>query len=416
MWRILQSGAGQAIMQQILSQLDVSGRRARYKRFKMPLPQDLRTSLLKRQYRQDAYIHDYNEEQEDDDEVGELPNVRAQQCHVPPARAPGAYAPLSCDDCFSSALEIDISCTVSSCRDSEKHATIRAYFTPPCSGLTPSSTVMVCHHGAGFGALSFALMAKEVSRISKGELGVLAYDCRGHGKTTFPLEEKKNMSLEALTSDLLALLRTMFRDVNQRPSFLFVGHSMGGAVVVEAAHALEREHDIRVAGVAMIDIVEDTSLQLLPDMSRIVRQRPLGFASLESAIQWHIKTRTIRNAESARRSVPSLVHLMRGYRDLPWRWNADLIETEPYWTGWFKGLSSKFLACHAARLLILAETDRLDRTLMIGQMQGKYQLVVNPHAGHCVQEDDPTSTADTLFHFWRRNDKLPPGLRPVGRS
>ena len=123
----------------------------------MPLPRDLRTSLLKRQYRPDAYIDGYNEEQEDDDEVGELPNVRAQQSYVPPARAPGAYAPLSCDDCFSSALEIDIPCIVSSHEDSEKHATIRAYFTPPCSGLTGHGVssrsriwgTFVCTHGEG---------------------------------------------------------------------------------------------------------------------------------------------------------------------------------------------------------------------------------------------------------------------------
>jgi protein phosphatase methylesterase 1 len=37
---------------------------------------------------------------------------------------------------------------------------------------------------------------------------------------------------------------------------------------------------------------------------------------------------------------------------------------------WFKGLSEKFLASKAGKLLLLAGTDRLDKPLMIGQMQG----------------------------------------------
>ena len=54
--------------------------------------------------------------------------------------------------------------------------------------------------------------------------------------------------------------------------------------------------------------------------------------------------------------------------------------------GWFTGLSSKFLASRTARLLILAGTERLDKELMIGQMQGKFQLVVIPNVGHMVHE------------------------------
>ena len=54
--------------------------------------------------------------------------------------------------------------------------------------------------------------------------------------------------------------------------------------------------------------------------------------------------------------------------------------------GWFKGLSSSFLSVRAARLLVLAGTDRLDKELMIGQMQGKFQLVVVPDTGHMIHE------------------------------
>ena len=71
--------------------------------------------------------------------------------------------------------------------------------------------------------------------------------------------------------------------------------------------------------------------------------------------------------------------------------------------GWFTGLSGKFLAARTARLLVLAGTERLDKELMIGQMQGKFQLVVIPNVGHMVHEVrgagarlDPAKRATTL--------------------
>lgn len=57
------------------------------------------------------------------------------------------------------------------------------------------------------------------------------------------------------------------------------------------------------------------------------------------------------------------------------------------------GLSKKFLEARGGKMLILAGTDRLDRELMIGQMQGKYQLLVIPEVGHFVHEDAPEKVA-----------------------
>jgi hypothetical protein len=67
-------------------------------------------------------------------------------------------------------------------------------------------------------------------------------------------------------------------------------------------------------------------------------------------------------------------------------WRTPLRTTAPYWEGWFKGLSSQFLTVRAARLLVLAGTDRLDKELMIGQMQGKFQMEVVPDVGHMLHE------------------------------
>jgi protein phosphatase methylesterase 1 len=49
-------------------------------------------------------------------------------------------------------------------------------------------------------------------------------------------------------------------------------------------------------------------------------------------------------------------------------------------------------------VLVLAGTDRLDTELMIGQMQGKFRVVVLADCGHCIQEDVPPPTT-SLFHL-----------------
>lgn len=52
-------------------------------------------------------------------------------------------------------------------------------------------------------------------------------------------------------------------------------------------------------------------------------------------------------------------------------WRIDLCKTEKHWPGWFQGLSKKFLSIHAQKLLLLANIDRMDKDLTVGQMQGK---------------------------------------------
>lgn len=108
------------------------------------------------------------------------------------------------------------------------------------------------------------------------------------------------------------------------------------------------------------------------------------------------RTRTLRNPTSARISVPALLQDSNDGTPQHWRWRTDLGATQPFWEGWFVGLSGKFLSAAGGKLLILAGTDRLDKELMIGQMQGKYQLIVMPEAGHFVHEDSPERTASAV--------------------
>ncbi|KAI7374788.1 protein phosphatase methylesterase 1, partial [Hortaea werneckii] len=150
-------------------------------------------------------------------------------------------------------------------------------------------------------------------------------------------------------------------------------------------------------------------IEALQHMRTYLASRPKMFGTVDEAIQWHIRSRTVRDQRSAEASVPSLLIQTPSGR---YTWRTDLNATAPWWEDWFKGMSEKFLKGRGAKLLILAGTDRLDKDLMIGQMQGKFQLQVIPEAGHFVQEDVPEKAAQLLVEFFKRNDRgalvLPP--------
>jgi protein phosphatase methylesterase 1 len=83
--------------------------------------------------------------------------------------------PLSASAYFAQALEVS---------PPSSDTAFRVYLSPPTFTAKGKGkeTVLVCHHGAGASALSFATLAKDVLAKSQGELGVVSYDCRGHGE------------------------------------------------------------------------------------------------------------------------------------------------------------------------------------------------------------------------------------------
>lgn len=84
-------------------------------------------------------------------------------------------------------------------------------------------------------------------------------------------------------------------------------------------------------------------------------------------------------------------------------WRIDLSKSEVFWPGWFEGLSQKFLDLYAPKLLLLAGIDNLDRTLTVGQMQGKFQMQVLSRCGHAVHEDKPHEVAEVIASYLIRN-------------
>lgn len=261
--------------------------------------------------------------------------------------------------------------------------------------------VVFCLHGGGYSGLSFALSASKIKEKAR----VIALDLRGHGKSS--TGNDLDLSIETMCNDVLAVLKTMYGD--SPPAIVIVGHSMGGSVAV---HVAAKKALPSLAGLVVVDVVEGTALASLIHMQKILSNRMQHFSTIEKAIEWSVKGGTLRNIESARVSIPSTLTYDDSRKCYTHR--ARLEETEQYWRGWYEGLSERFLSSPVPKLLLLAGTDRLDRTLTIGQMQGKFQMVVVRLTGHAIQEDVPDEFATLVLNFISRNRIGPRGVEIPG--
>lgn len=269
---------------------------------------------------------------------------------------------------------------------------LHVLLTPPSSDDAP---LFVMHHGMGSSALTWAVLAQHLLDIFPEPIGVLAFDVRSHGKSK-PVQptQHPDFHIDTLTSDCEQLVKH-FTSTYPNPLVL-IGHSMGGTVVSKLCKEKRRSN---VRGVVVIDAVEGYAIQSLGSMPSLVQSWPSSFGTLDEAVNWALQ-HLQHSRESARISVPGVLEKRDDGR---YYFIVDLLATDKYWDTWFKDLDKNFLQCPAARLLILAGTGRLDKELMVGQMQGKYQLVVLGECNHFLHEDAPSRVAHTLLDFWERN-------------
>ncbi|KAI6177209.1 Protein phosphatase methylesterase-1 [Aphelenchoides bicaudatus] len=256
-----------------------------------------------------------------------------------------------------------------------------------------SGTAFLLLHGGGYTGLTWSCFTEELS--AKIECQVIAMDLRAHGETKTTNDE--DLSTESLTQDVAGVYAKIFEHSSERPPLVVIGHSLGGALAV---HLINANLVPNVVAMAVIDVVEGTAMASLSLVTHYLTTRPQTFPSCERAIRWCFESGTTRNLRSARISMPSQLKPIEGKETL--RWRINLAKTQPHWAGWFSNLSKKFLECRPAKVLILANTDRLDKELMIGQMKGQFQYEVIANSGHAVQEDSPARVAEIFVTLVNR--------------
>ncbi|XP_042368675.1 protein phosphatase methylesterase 1-like [Plectropomus leopardus] len=289
--------------------------------------------------------------------------------------------------------------------------------------------LLVLLHGGGHSALSWAVFTKVIA--NRVTCRVLAMDLRGHGDTL--VRQSDDFSTQTMSSDVANVIGACYGETP--PPIVLIGHGVGGAIAVHTASNMLLPTTV---GLVVIDVVEGSAMEVLHSIQNFLKGRPKSFMSMDQAIEWSVKSGQIRNLESARVSMVGQIKrceveeadtsehagpvtdvVVEGNEEFydqsyvndkenaasesVYMWRIDLSKSEKYWDGWFRGTSNLFLGCNLPKLLLLAGIDRLDRDLMIGQMQGKFMMQVLPPCGHAVQEDKPDKVADAVASFLLRH-------------
>ncbi len=246
--------------------------------------------------------------------------------------------------------------------------------------------VWVLLHGAGQSAVVWSHVAAELKQMGHA---VVAYDARGHGASRHA--DERDVSRDRMAQDCAFVVE---QTVPAGKKACIAGHSMGGSIAVAAVGLL----GTRAAGVVMLDVVEGTAMASLATIRKFVNSRPTSFDSPSQAVRWVLDSGSLRSQDSARISVPAQLVKSEGQ----WLWRTDLGASSEHWQGWYDSMSSRFLAIALPKMLMLAGMDRLDTPLIIGQMQGRFQLEVFPTCTHQLHEEAPKEMAQKLNKFSAR--------------
>lgn len=286
-------------------------------------------------------------------------------------------------DCFDDKKEVVIR---------EGEAALKLVYYQKGDIYAEDKPLLLFLHGAGYGGLSWGLLSREL----KGQ-SIIALDMRFHGESGGGRVE--NWDISILAEDIDLFISAIYLDPFCMPPILLVGHSMGGAIMNELVDRYDRT---QYKMMVMIDIVEGTAIESIPMIYEMVKQRPDGFASIGAAIESVIRHGFIHNRTSAQMSIPPLLEERSG----GYYWKTNLLESYPYWAGWYQGMGKKFLGSKAIKVLMIADPNRLDTTLTVAQMAGKYQLEILPTAGHNIHEDMPQQVAEKIRRVLKRYQYL----------
>jgi pimeloyl-ACP methyl ester carboxylesterase len=145
-------------------------------------------------------------------------------------------------------------------------------------GDPAAELTVVFLHGWTLDARLWGAQVRSVPRLLDGAVRTLAFDFRGHGRSTACARHAT--TLEWLADDLAAVLRERVR----HGRIVLVGHSMGGMTIMQYAERHPDEFAARVAGVVLIATSAEgtahTTYGLGPALARLFRRMEQTGASV----------------------------------------------------------------------------------------------------------------------------------------
>ncbi|CAJ1991629.1 Alpha/beta hydrolase family [Leishmania donovani] len=323
---------------------------------------------------------------------------------------------------------------------------------PPNSAHDARTPLLLCVHGAGMSGDCFLRMAREIQRHADKpgdvaaytsspprasdvplmppsahaatatnaeaqgddvDMHVMTYDQRCHGRSTFAGGED-HLSIEVLMRDFLDVLHYAKTELYPTSNVYVLGHSLGGAVVARALSGNKSALE-RVSGVLLVDVVEGTAQLSLQHMKSFLKNRPNTFPEVKDAEVWFLRMGGMQNPQGAEVSVPPL--LQQNDKTGLWQWRTDIRKMESVWDGWFAGLDEAFISLPCAKMLCTANAERLDKTLTVAQMQGKFQFeVIGNGCGHYVMDDATSTVVAKVRRFVKRNEVLTQKLQLMNKN
>jgi len=281
-----------------------------------------------------------------------------------------------------------------------------AYFSTYNVKSPGSTTVLVFIHGAGHSYASWITLLS--SMINKNECGVelpeiILVDLPGHGNSS-AMTSDEQWSKSYLLKALINVLNLHNDSQSVGKEYILVGHSLGGALVI---HLLtETSLKVNLGGCIVLDCVEGVALQNLHRMEQFVARQKEEFVDVSEAIRWCLGEGGILKSEkSAGNSVPTqLVKTENG----SYVWKADLKKSIPYWRDWFLGCSDSFVSHPSPfKVLVVAGShEMLDSKLIIGHMQGKFQVQFLQEVGHLIHEDAPEEISSIIISLLERKERM----------
>lgn len=252
---------------------------------------------------------------------------------------------------------------------------------------------------------------------------------RGHGTSA----SSGDLAFDDLVADTGKVLEALIGDQPDSVEVFLIGHSLGASILAALPQNLNFKNEkIKFSGLVMVDIIEgtgvfylvlvftfalETAVNSLNRMPEIIKDIPKSFKTIDIAVDWTLSSsHSHHNRQAASKHLPDIQNSVSSQLRInsetgAYEWIADLSAMAPFWDSWFVGLTKNFLNFSGSRLLILADTDYMDKEMIVAQMQGKFQLAVVRESGHVIQEDRPEELAEIVCGMIQKHLKLSQLLR-----